>query len=135
MTQRSDPLVDRGQLAWRGSGVDDAGRLEEHQVTFFRRVRAMLGVSGDYEELAGTEGDVLSTSELNGDVPGEDQEHLVDLMLSQTNSPLAFTSLNCQPFASAMILGDQCSVKRPNFCAMWTGPRPPSAGTAWGAPS
>src|SRR5215207_1062997 len=52
--------------------------------------------------------------------------------LCQTNSPLAFTSLNCQPFASAMILGDQCSVKRPNFCAMWTGPRPPSAGTAWG---
>src|SRR5215203_586663 len=81
MTQRSDPLVDRGQLAWRGSGVHNAGRLEEHQVTFFRRVRAMLGVSGDYEELAGTEGDVLSISELNGDVPGEDQEHLVDLML------------------------------------------------------
>src|SRR5215204_1178658 len=50
----------------------------------------------------------------------------------QTNSPLAFTSLNCQPFASAMILGDQCSVKRPNFCAMSTGPRPPSAGTACG---
>jgi hypothetical protein len=75
MTQRSDPLVDRGQLAWRGSGVHNAGRLEEHQVTFFRRVRAMLGVSGDHEELAGTEGDVLSISELNGDVPGEDQEH------------------------------------------------------------
>src|SRR4029453_10359837 len=33
----------------------------------------------------------------------------------QTNSPLALPSLNCQPFDSAMILGDQCSVKRPNF--------------------
>src|SRR5215217_4302836 len=62
MTQRSDPLVDRGQLAWRGSGVYHPGRLEEHQVTFFRRVRAMLGVSWNDEELAGTKGDVVSIS-------------------------------------------------------------------------
>src|SRR5829696_8309215 len=48
----------------------------------------------------------------------------------QTNSPLALTSLNCQPFDSAMILGDQCSVKRPNFCAMSTAPRPAPVGTA-----
>src|SRR5215207_11494885 len=52
-----------------------------HQVTFFRRVRAMLGVSGDHDELAGTQGDIVGSSQLNGDVPGEDQERLVDLML------------------------------------------------------
>lgn len=50
---RSDPLIDRGQLAWRGSGVNDAGGLEEHQLTFLGRVRAVFGLSRDHEELAG----------------------------------------------------------------------------------
>src|SRR5829696_8128359 len=133
MTQRSDPLVDRGQLAWRGSGVHNAGRLEEHQVTFFRRVRAMLGVSGDHEELAGTQGDIVGTSQLNGDMPGRRprtprRSHAGARRTRRSPS----RGLDCQPFASAMILGDQCSVKRPNFWAMSTGPPPPYAGTAWG---
>ena len=43
---RSDPLVDRGQFAWRGSAIHDAGGLEEHQLTFLGCIRAVLGLRG-----------------------------------------------------------------------------------------